>query len=75
MEASELSTLLKELDYEDVLTCRSDLLAAALDHLHEALWGEKVPTCRDWMADQMYSLIDDASQMAATLFPAPRAVE
>ena len=72
MESTEFSTLLKQLNYEDVLACRSDLLAAALDHIHEALWGEKVPTGDDWMADQMYSLIYEGSQMAASLFPGPR---
>ena len=75
MGAVEFSTLLKQLDYEDVLTCRSDLLAAALDHIHDALWRKKVPTGDDWMADQMYSLIYEGSQTAAALFPAPRAVE
>ena len=41
----------------------------------EARWGEKVPTGDDWMVDRMYSLIYEGSQMAASLFPAPRAVE
>ena len=57
MEAAEISTLMKELDYIDILTCRSDLLAGALDNIHEALLEEKTPTGGDWMAERTISLI------------------
>ena len=77
MEAAELSTLMKELDYEDVLTCRSDLLAGALDDIHEALLGEKTPTGGDWMAERMISLIfQETTTPVESLFTAgPRPVE
>ena len=54
------STLLKRLGHEDVLTCQRDLLAAALDDIHESLLGEKVPTSDDWVAKRMYSPIYEA---------------
>ena len=77
MEGVELSTLLKRLDFEDVLACRSDLLAGALNGIHDALWEkkDKVPTEEDWMADRMYSMIYEGSQMTGSLVPAPREVE
>ena len=74
MEAAEFAPSVKRLDYEDILSCRSDLLAAAFDDLHEALWGEKVPTDEDWMPERMFSLIDKGSQTSASLFPAPGTV-
>ena len=76
MEGVEFSTLLKRLDYEDVLACRTDLLARAFDDIHESLMGEKIPMGDDWMAERMFSLIFQAEPVPVeSLFPAPRAVE
>ena len=76
LEAVEFSTLLKRLDDEDVLACRSDLLARAFDDIHESLMGEKIPVGDDWMAERMISLIFQAEPVPVeSLFPAPRAVE
>lgn len=77
IEGAELSTLMKNLYYEDVLACRSDLLAGALDDIHKALMGEKIPTGDDWMAERMYSLILQEEEVPVeSLFNVgPRAVE
>ena len=36
-------SLLKILDCQDILACRSDLQAGALDQTHTALLGERTP--------------------------------
>ena len=77
MEAAELSTLMKELDYHDILDFESHLLAEALDNIHEALLKKKTPTGGDWMADRMISLIyQEATTPVDSLYKAgPQAVE
>ena len=67
---------MKVLDYHDFLTCRSDLLAGALDSIHEALLEEKTPTGGDWMAKRMISLIyQETTTRVDSLFKAaPRPV-
>ena len=75
MDAAEFATVLKRLYYEEVLSFRSDLFAAALDDLHDATWNEKVPKEHDWMTERMYATIFQGSQVAVSMFPAPRPVE
>ena len=72
MEAAEFATVLKRLYYEEILSFRSDLFAAALDDLHDATWNEKVHEEQDWMTKRMYTTIFQESQVATSMFPAPR---
>ena len=75
MEAAEFTKAVKLSQYEEGVSCRSELFAAALDDLHEAIWNENLHDDFDWMADRVYGMIYKGQEMDASVFPGPRAVK
>ena len=66
---------MKLLRYEEVLSFRTELFAAALDDLHEAIWNKDLPEDFDWMADRVCGVIHKGQQMDASVFPGPQEVK
>ena len=69
MEVAEFTKAVKLSQYEEVLSCRSELFATALDDLHEAIWDKDLPEDFDWMADRVYGMIYKGQKMDASMFP------